>query len=175
MCVLSCLAVNKFNTAMFFLRYLVTKHPEDSLYVLSMHLLMRICPKKTFLSSALSKRLDNPGGEHLAKLLAVEYMETGCFELAVSAILRSSQSGESLGPTPQLCLAACLIQIASSRNTYNKLDFTNRSAICLASYEGVVKDRFEGLFNKGRWYAQVKLNHKAIDCFQNLLSSEADR
>lgn len=74
MCVLSCLAVNKFNTALFFLRYLVTKHPEDPLYVLATHLLMRICPKKTFLSSALSKRLGSPGGEHLAKLLAVEYM-----------------------------------------------------------------------------------------------------
>lgn len=124
---------------MFFLRYLVTKHPEDELYVLAMHLLMRICPKKTFISSALSKRLNNPGGEHLAKLLAIEYMETGCFDLAISAILRSSQAGPSLGPAPQLCLASCLIQIASSRNTYNKLDFTNRSAICLASYESVIK------------------------------------
>lgn len=71
MCVLSCLAVNKFNTALFFLRFLVAKHPEDSLYVLAMHLLMRICPKKTFLSSALSKRLNSPGGEYLAQLLAV--------------------------------------------------------------------------------------------------------
>lgn len=62
MCVLSCLAVNKFSTALFFLRYLVTKHPEDPLYLLATHLLMRICPKKTFLSSALSKRLGNPGG-----------------------------------------------------------------------------------------------------------------
>jgi hypothetical protein len=150
---------------MFFLRFLVTKHPEDSLYALAMHLLMRICPRKTFLSSALSKRLNSAGGEHLARLLAVEYMETGCFELAVSAILRSSHNRESLASTPQLCLAACLIQIASSRNTYNKLDFTNRSAICLASYEGIAESKDESLFNKGRWYAQVKLNHKAIACF----------
>lgn len=62
MCVLSCLAVNKFSTALFFLRFLVTKHPEDSLYALAMHLLLRICPKKAILNSALSKRLNNPGG-----------------------------------------------------------------------------------------------------------------
>jgi len=92
MCTLSCLAVNKFNTSIFFLRFLVTRHPEDSLYALSMHLLMKICSKKTFLSSALGKRLNNPGGEHLARLLAVEYMETGCFDLAISAILRSSHN-----------------------------------------------------------------------------------
>lgn len=48
MCVLSCLAASKFNTTLYFLRYLVTKHPEDSLYVLAMHLLMRICPKRPF-------------------------------------------------------------------------------------------------------------------------------
>ena len=98
----------------------------------------------------------------MARLLAAEYMETGCFELAISSLLRSSHNKESLGPTAQLCLAACLIQIASSRNTFNKLDFTNRSAVCLASYEGVVEDKWEGLFNRGRWYSQVKINHKAI-------------
>jgi hypothetical protein len=68
-----------------------------------------------------------------------------------------------------------LIQIASSRNTFNKLDFTNKSAVCLASYEGVVEDKWEGLFNRGRWYAQVKVNHKAIKCFQEVAkSAEAD-
>lgn len=60
--VFGCLAVNKYNTALFFLRYLATKHPEDSLYLLALHILLKICPKKTFLSSALSKRLSNPGG-----------------------------------------------------------------------------------------------------------------
>lgn len=78
----------------------------------------------------------------MARLLAMEYMETGCFDLAVSALLRSSQNGESFGPTPQLCLAACLIQIASSRNTYNKLDFTNRSALCLKSYQQVARNKW---------------------------------
>lgn len=67
----------------------------------------------------------------------MEYMETGCFDLAVSALLKSSAGSESLGITPHLCLAACLIQIASSRNTYNKLDFTNRSAVCLAGYQSL--------------------------------------
>lgn len=102
-------------------------------------------------------------------------MDTGCFDLAISAFLRSSQPEASLGPTPQLCLAACLIQIASSRNTYNKLDFANRSAICLASYEASTEQKEEALFNKGRWFAQAKLNHKAIDCFEGVLRSEGGK
>ena len=79
MCVLSCLAARKLNTGLFFLRFLVTKHPEDSLYALTLHLLLRLCQKTTFITSALNRRIDNEGGEQLARLLAIEYMETGCF------------------------------------------------------------------------------------------------
>lgn len=61
-------------------------------------------------------------------------METGCFDLAVNAFLKLGNNESKLGLTPQLCLSACLLQIASSRNTYNKLDFTNRSALCFANY-----------------------------------------
>ena len=61
-CAFSCLSVNKFNTGLFFLRFLVTKHPEDSLYALALHLLLRLCPKKTFITSALNRRINNSGG-----------------------------------------------------------------------------------------------------------------
>mgnify|MGYP000333146491 CR=1 FL=1 len=66
-----------------------------------------------------------------------------------------------------------MIQIASSRNTFNKLDFTNRSALCLASYESVNPNKWESMFNRGRWYAQVKVNHKAIACFEKVINSDA--
>lgn len=79
MSALACLAVRKFNSGLFFLRYLTCKHPEDSLYLLALHLLLRIGGKRTFLSSALSKRLEHRSGHHLARLLALEYMDTGCF------------------------------------------------------------------------------------------------
>jgi len=68
---LGCLAVRKFHASLFFMRYLAGKYPDDQLYLLSLHLLMRLCRKKTFLSSALSKKLDNSDGHHLARLLAI--------------------------------------------------------------------------------------------------------
>ncbi len=61
-------------------------------------------------------------------------MDTGCFDLAVNAFLKLGAKEGALGETSQLCLSVCMLQIASSRNTFNKLDFTNRSAICFASY-----------------------------------------
>lgn len=117
------------------MRYLSIKKPADQLYLLTLHLLLRFCKKKTFLSSALSKKLDQADGVHLARILSIEYMETGCFDLAVGAFLKLGAKEEELGETSMLCLSVCLLQIASSRNTFNKLDFTNRSALCFANYE----------------------------------------
>ena len=86
--VVGCLAVKKYNAALFFMRYLSTKRPSDQLYLLTLHLLLRFCKKKTFLSSALSKKLDQIDGGHLARILSIEYMDTGCFDLAVNAFLK---------------------------------------------------------------------------------------
>lgn len=86
--VIGCLAVRKYNAALFFMRYLSTKHSSDQLYLLTLHLLLRFCKKKTFLSSALSKKLDNIDGAQLARILSIEYMDTGCFDLAVNAFLK---------------------------------------------------------------------------------------
>ena len=69
--VVGCLAVKKFNAALFFMRYLSIKRPSDQLYLLTLHLLLRFCKKKTFLSSALSKKVDNIEGGHLARILSL--------------------------------------------------------------------------------------------------------
>lgn len=175
---MACLATRKNSMALFFLRFLTLCCPSDPLYTLTMHLLLRIGGRRTFLSSALSKRLLKEEGYHLARVLAHEYMETGCFELAVGCLLQVGQgSGQSLTPASQLALSACLIQMASSRNVYNKLDLTNRSALCLSHYQqsmGRLGQWEEALFNRGRWLAQVRVGHKAADSLEQVLASEAE-
>lgn len=45
-----------------------------------------------------------------------------------------------------MCMSTCFLQMASSRTVFNKLDFVNRSAFCLAKYKSYCEH--DGEFNE---------------------------
>ncbi len=59
-------------------------------------------------------------------LFGIEYMETGCFDLAISSFLKVINLCEGeVKKTIWLCLSSCFLQMSSSRTCHSKLPNTN--------------------------------------------------
>ena len=141
--VLACLFDGKLGKSLFFLRYLIHKYPEDSLYLLLIRSITSLKAQKMGLSSIM-KRENEP--THLMEgdqsrifyLMGLEYMDNCFFELAITMFLQvldRNSLGQPILAGVHLCLTACFLQIGSSRTVFNKLDFVNRSAFCLKKYQ----------------------------------------
>lgn len=72
-----------------------------------------------------------------------------------------------------MCMSTCFLQMASSRTVFNKLDYVNRSAFCLAKYKSYCAHdgqfNEEVMYNQGRWYSYVKLYPRAMEAFEQIL------
>ena len=141
--VLACLFDGKLSKSLFFLRHLIHKHPDDSLYLLLIRNITGLKSQKMGLSSIM-KRDNEPA--HLMEgdqskifyLMGLEYMDNCFFELAITMFLQvldKASLEKSVLTGVHLCLVACFLQIGSSRTVFNKLDFANRSAFCLKKYQ----------------------------------------
>lgn len=75
-----------------------------------------------------------------------------------------------------LSLAVCFLQLASSRNTSNKLSMVNRSVFFINEYRNnlanspekeaeVIFSLTQLYYNMGRFFAQLKVNQKAMQFF----------
>lgn len=68
-------------------------------------------------------------------LFGIEYMETGCFDLAISSFLKAVRNSDGeIKKTIWLCISSCFLQISSSRTCHSKLPHTNCSTYCFLQY-----------------------------------------
>ena len=122
----ACLHLKKYRKSLTFLVNLLPKEKDNMFYILLINIITRVLPVPHKLSMyKLHYRVgENPD---LLYLIAFEHIDSGYFEVGVKALARI----ESMKDTEEMInlnLAICFVQIASSRNTRDKLSMVNRSA-----------------------------------------------
>ena len=144
---MSCLSLRKYKKSLFFLRFLINKFPNNLYYLTLIEKVTRHRFGKLTLNYIKKDAVfeENPSdGIYILYLKAIEEMDNGYFELSLNMFTTAL----NLATTSQikvdtnhflkviyLSMSTCLLQLASSRTVYSKLDYVNRSAFCFAKYQ----------------------------------------